>query len=444
MQRDLILHIGLSKTGSSSIQRVLASQRDALQAQGVYLPHSPGWANHALLPASLVNNQRILWGFHPATWEGLTQDARIARFRQEWAAELASLPDWAQRCIITAEQIGGLLRADDEVQRLADGLAPHFARTQVVVYLRRQDQHAASAYTQRLRSGVMVDPELPEGGPQQQPDYDYGALLDRFARAFGDAAMRPRIFDRASLAGGDVVEDFLRVAGIKLPNPPEADKTNSNLGLTLEGQNLLLAAGRRIAATAADDLWRDTPQWRRLAEAVGEALPGRGWRPTQAEAQAYMQRFAATNERARSRFFPDLPTLFPLDFSDLPVEPVLAAPDSLAPAALDVLLHEIANSAAREAHAAMAQFRLLKRLGDRPAMRQVLVRAIKFAPDLLSARLKAGEFFLEDGDLLQAREHADAAHRIAPDDRQVERLQRRVERGTPRGGRLSRKEAIEA
>jgi len=122
---------------------------------------------------------------------------------------------------------------------------------------------------------------------------------------------------------------------------------------------------------------------------------------------------------------------------------MLAAPDSLVPAALDVLAHEITNSAAREAHAAMAQYRLLKRLYGRPAMRQVLVRAIKFALDMLGARLKAGDFFLEEGDLLQAREYAEAARRIAPDDRQAERLLRHVERGVPRGGRLPRGEAIE-
>ncbi|MEJ0048783.1 MAG: hypothetical protein WDN04_23780 [Rhodospirillales bacterium] len=278
MQRDLILHIGLSKTGSSSIQRVLASQRDALRAQGMYMPQSPGWANHALLPAAFVNDPRILWGFHPGTW-GLAPATRLERFRKEWAAELNALPDWASRCVITAEQIGGLLRADDEVQRLADNLQPYFANIQVVAYLRRQDQHAASAYSQWLRGGVLTDPALPDGGPELQPEYDLGPLLDRFARAFGDAAMRPRIFDRASLAGGDVVEDFLQLTGIDLPIAPETPNRKSNLGITLVGQNLLLAAGRRLAATAPDDLWRDTPQWRRLAEAVSEAMPGSGWRP---------------------------------------------------------------------------------------------------------------------------------------------------------------------
>lgn len=191
----------------------------------------------------------------------------------------------------------------------------------MVVYLRRQDQHAASAYSQVLRGGIMREPGLPRGGPEVQPEYDFGALLDRFARVFGDASMRPRIFDRGSLKGGDVVEDFLLLSGIALPIPPEASKKNSNPSIALEGQALLLAAGRRLAAATGNDLWRDTPQWRRLAESVGEALTGRGWRPTQAEARAFMQRFSATNERARSRFFPHLPSLFSLDFEDLAVAP---------------------------------------------------------------------------------------------------------------------------
>ncbi len=425
MTRHLILHIGLSKTGSSSIQRVLASQREALQQLGVYMPHSPGWANHALLPASLVNDRRALWGFHPATWDGLTPAGRLARFEAEWRAEMAALPDWATRFIITAEQVGGLLRQNDEVARLGEVLGRHFGTVQVVVYLRRQDSHTASAYNQWLRGGVLRDPGLPEGGPETQPELDYGKLLDRFAAVFGQANICPRIFDRAELMGGDVVEDFLHVAGMTLPIPPEAPSKQSNLSITLGGQSLLLAAGRRMAA-AGGEAWRDTPQWRRLAESVSERLAGRGWRPTQREARAFMARYAETNERARARFFPERPSLFSTDFSDLPEQPVLAGPNAVAEAAMDVLIYEMGVGAAREGRAAMAQYTLLKRLGDRPMMRTVLIRAVKFAPDLLQARLRLTELLLDDGDLLQAREHAAAAQRIAPDDPRVLRLAKRV------------------
>lgn len=431
MQRHLILHIGLSKTGSSSIQRVLASQREALREQGCYMLHSPGWANHALLPASLVNDMRMLWGFHPGTWEGVTPAARIERFREEWDAEMAALPAWAKCCVITAEQIGGLLRTENEVQRLAKLLGKHFTSIKVVAYLRRQDQHAASAYSQWLRGGVMVEPGLPAGGPKELPEYDYGGLLDRYAAAFGESSVVPRIFDRASLKRGDVVEDFLALADLTLPAAPEETAKNSNLGLTLEGQALLLAAGRRFAATAGNDLWRDTSEWRRLAESVSEALPGRGWRPTRAEAEDFMHRFAATNERVRARFFRSRPTLFPVDFADLPEQPVLAPPDAAFPAALEVLLHEIASSAAREAQAAMTQFGLFRRLEDRVGMRRCLVRAIKFAPDQLQVRLRAADFFLAEGEMREAREHAEVARRLAPEDPRVERLVRRVERGAP-------------
>lgn len=399
-----------------------------MQAIGIYYPRSPGWANHALLPASLVNDPRILWGFHPGTWEGMSPAARLHRFRAEWAAEMAALPDWAERCVISAEQIGGLLRQGDEVQRLADMLAPHFASVKLVVYLRRQDQHAASAYSQWLRGGVLVDPGLPAGGPDQHFEYDYGPLLDRYARAFGDATMCPRIFARASLVGGDVVEDFFDAAGFTLPIPPEAPNKAANLSINLAGQALLLTAGRQMAAQCSDDSWRDQPAWRRLAEAVSERFPGTGWRPTRAEAQEFVARFRATNEQARQRFFPNQPSLFSEDFADLPEHKVLADPARLVTSALDLSIYEMTRSAAREAEAAMAQFRLLRRLEDRQGMRTVLVRAIKFAPDLLMPRLRLAELCLEDGDMLMAREHVQAAARIAPDNPKVQHLLRRARR----------------
>jgi len=231
-----------------------------------------------------------------------------------------------------------------------------------------------------------------------------------------------------------VVEDFLHVAGLSLPNAAEAPKKNSNLGITLQGQALLLTAGRHFAAKAGDELWRDTPQWRRFAEVVSEFFPGRGWRPTQAEARAYMARFAATNERARSRFFPDRATLFSTDFSDLPERPVLAAPQDVMPAALDLILHELARSTQREAQACMAQFRLLRRLGDKPGMRQALTRAVKFAPEMVAPRLRLAEIFIEEGDLRQAREHAAVAQRLEPADEQVIRVIRKLERAAAAGG----------
>ena len=428
MKRHLTLHIGLSKTGSSSIQRVLGAGRAAMQDVGVYYPRSPGWANHALLPASLVSDPAILWGFHPGTWEGMSQAARLARFRREWDEEMAALPDWAASCVISAEQIGGLLRRDEEVARLADLLAVHFATMRVIVYLRRQDSHLASAYSQWLRGGILEEPRLPDTGPATHFEYDYGPMLDMYARAFGQDAICPRIFARDKLVGGDVVEDFMACAGFSIPIPPEAPQKNANAGITQEAQALMLFVGRRIEAATGNDSWRDEPVWRRFAESVGERFAGRGWRPTQSEARAFLARFAETNEHARARFFPDQASLFDMDVADLPTAPQHADPAAMLETALDLAMHEMARSARREAEAALAQFRLLRRLDDRRAMRICLGRAVKYAPDNLEARLGLADWFIDEGDLAPVAEHLDAAARIAPDDMRVQNKRRRLAR----------------
>jgi tetratricopeptide (TPR) repeat protein len=424
MPRQLILHIGLSKTGSSSIQRVLAGQRDVLAAQGVFYPRSPGWENHMLLPASIVADPNALWDVHPGTWEGMKPEVRLAQFREQFAAEMAGMPAEAKRCVISSEQCASLLNHDDDVARLAALLRQWFDPISVVAYLRRQDKHAASAYTQNLRVGILADPALPEGGPTQLVQYDYGGLLDRWARAFGDAAMVPRIFERADLTGGDAVHDFLEIAGISLPALQDNPDRLANPSVTLAGQELLRRAGRTLEAQGSDRPWRDSPAWRRLTASITEAMPGRGWTPTRAEAEHFMAKFAATNEHARARFFPNRATLFPEDYAELPETLPAISTEDVADAALAALMYETGAGAKRQAEAAMTQYRLHKRLGEKGPARANLIRAVRFDPDLLIARLCLAEFFIEEGDLRQAKEHAEAALRIAPDNPKAARLDR--------------------
>ena len=89
-------------------------------------------------------------------------------------------------------------------------------------------------------------------------------------------------------------------------------------------------------------------------------------------------------------------------------------------------MSNLARSTQRDAQAAMTQYRLNRRLKDRPGMRNCLIRAVKLAPDLLAVRLRLAEFFLEENDLRQARQHAKAALRIAPDDAGALRMVRKT------------------
>ena len=102
-------------------------------------------------------------------------------------------------------------------------------------------------------------------------------------------------------------------------------------------------------------------------------------------------------------------------------------------AALHVLLNEMALNAEREAASALAQFRLLKRLGDRDGMRKMLLRAIKFAPDLVPARQHMAQLCLEEGELRNAREQADAGLALEPENPKLLRLRRKADGSAPPG-----------
>jgi hypothetical protein len=337
MPRHLILHIGLTKTGSTSIQHALAAAHAAMAAQGVYYPRSAGYLEHPLLALACVDDAAQPGLIHRAVWKGVPPAQRLAAFRAALAAEIADLPADA-RCVMSSEHISRLLRSPAEVGRLGDLLRPHFGTIEVVAYLRRQDQHAASAYAERLRGGILAPPALPEGGPAELPNYDYARLLDLFATVFGAASLRPRIFDRENLVGGDVVTDFMSVAGIAVELPADLPGRRSNARMSLLAQTVLLRAGGRFARVAKRGQLRNQAQWWRLAQMAAQRLPGPGWRPTRAEAADFLARFADSNESVRERYFPQRPSLFDDDLGDLPEAP-LAVPDTaLADGALELLV----------------------------------------------------------------------------------------------------------
>lgn len=426
---DLILHIGQSKTGTSSIQRVLGARRAELAALGVSYPASPGWANHGMLPASLVPPD-TLGHFNPALWEGMGAEARLARFRREFAAEMAALPPTTRLIILSAEQCSGLLATEEAIARLRDLVAPLAGRIRVVMYLRRQDAHFASGYTQALRVAQISPPGLPPYGPDRLPQYDYATLLGRWAAIFGDAAIEPRIFERASMVNGDAVDDFFALAGIDLVVPPDDPDRFSNLSITPAAIDLMRRMGDAMRETP-EGLSAASPIWRRFVTAVSDAMPGPGWKPGAAEAAGFLARFAAVNEATRRRWFPHRPTLFTDMPSAAPAEappPQPINPEAALGAACTLLLHEIKSAAQREAQLLVANARLLDRLGEEAPAANAYRAAIRAVPDHPVAQARLADIALAAGDIAGAEAHHAVLTRAHPDHQLTQRLGRLLKR----------------
>lgn len=421
---DLILHIGQSKTGTSSIQRVLGARREALAKLGVCYPLSPGWANHGLLPASLVPVEQ-LGHFHPNVWDGMAPAARLARFRAEFARELAAMPADTRLLLISAEQMSGLLDTPERVGALRDLLAPHVGSVRVVMYLRRQDSHYASGYTQALRVGHVGPPVLPKVGPAQRRDYDYAAILDLWASVFGEAAVTPRIFEPESLKNRDVVDDFLQVCGIDLQVPADDPDRQSNLSLTPGGIDLVRAMAEKLGA-APGGLNGSSPLWRRFVQGANDHLPGRGWRPGAAEARDFLARFAEVNEAVRRRWFPSRETLFtppPEAEPGAAADPAIDRAAAL-DAALTLLLAETEAAMRREAHLQSQIGRLREEAGDKDGARTAWRAALRADPTHPMAQQRLAEAALAAGDRAGAEAHLAVLQSAHPQHALTQRVAR--------------------
>lgn len=209
-----ILHIGLEKTGTTSIQRFLSANRTLLLEQhGILYPDHPSlWRDdsHPMLPASLLSSTHC--EFLPATCR-----ADPARIRA--ALERLARTD-ADRILLSAEHLSSRLDAA-AIEQLGSWLRPH--QVAVIVYLRRQDELALSSFSTALRSGRRTWFRPRDVTPADRY-FAYDALLEPWGATFGHANIRIRLFDPERFSGGDLIADFMEAIGVTRiqdwPRPP--------------------------------------------------------------------------------------------------------------------------------------------------------------------------------------------------------------------------------
>jgi hypothetical protein len=209
---QLLLHIGTHKTGSTAIQRFCLHNRDALAAQGVLYPNAyiANAAQHALAWALGVN--------HPKRDQSLTAEQVAQGFLDE--ARKAG----AKRLIVSSEDLESL--GDEGVMKLRNLFKDIPA--QIVVYLRRQDEAFLAAYNQRVKSfasrfhGTVEELSRKRFVPER---FDYWRLTQRWAKVFGDDAMRVRVYDPSRFPDRNIIPDFFSVLNLSLEGMTESSRS---------------------------------------------------------------------------------------------------------------------------------------------------------------------------------------------------------------------------
>jgi len=192
--RILFLHIGTHKTGTTSLQAMVAAHPAHFESQGLYYPRTG----------------RAGWGHHNIAWQ-LTGDERF----DPRAGTLADLLDELRTAdpsavLVSSEDFEYLYRAPGQLSRLRRALDDLGYAVRIVVTLRRQSDYVESLYAELLKHGLKADLDtfvsdaLAQGGVSHgtwEFRLIYDQLLDAFADVFGEDSVRAIPYDPDDSAG---------------------------------------------------------------------------------------------------------------------------------------------------------------------------------------------------------------------------------------------------
>ena len=212
----LSIHIGLHKTGTTTIQQSMNANRQTLLDHGLLYPLSGQiWGAHYLLPFALNERSKQ----NPIVPPDLDSDKVFDDLRDE----IARSPQ--PQTLVSAEAFAFL--DSDQVGALWEYVQDLDPR--IVVYLRRQDLLIESEFGQRVKQYEMPETrsftDFVANCETILPNLNFHTFLERWAGVFGDDRIDVGILEPPQLNGGELISDLL----LRL----DIDATDSDLSSTM-------------------------------------------------------------------------------------------------------------------------------------------------------------------------------------------------------------------
>lgn len=212
----ILIHLGATKTGSTTLQHLLEDNRPALLRKGIWYPEV-GLFWQPDRPHKQAGHARFV-----VEAAAGTQD-----LRRYLLSGLAQMPGQVHTIVLSSEAFF--------LNENSAALAQHFRDfdVEMVVYLRRQDEWANSQYAEFVAGGAISSTSLRIEQWLQLPAtrrcLDYEALLKNWQQHLPQAAIHLRRYLRSPGNDWNIIEDFVAATGLSeladLP-PPPLGKTN--------------------------------------------------------------------------------------------------------------------------------------------------------------------------------------------------------------------------
>lgn len=208
-----ILHIGLWKTGTKTIQSWLYQNRDPLGQKRIFLSQILDLPNNRLLPFYFQRQLELdSWARGLGVVNTENKRSFFSGFDKKFQAEVEAAKEDHDFFFITSEHFSVQLTSLGEIKALALFLNRFFSEVKVICYFREQADLGMSLYSTGLRESVTKEPDtwLQAVLTPESYLFDYMAIADNWASVFGKSACYFRIYDRKKFFLGDIRKDLMK------------------------------------------------------------------------------------------------------------------------------------------------------------------------------------------------------------------------------------------
>jgi hypothetical protein len=343
----LLLHIGTTKTGTTSCQRFLDRNDLVLEELGIHVMRTLGRPNHraAAVLATAIDATPDLH-----TLEGLRSEDEKREYESNITALLeeelrASAADVA---VISNEHLHSRVHDAAAFDRLRHLITDHFDSFSVLCYLRPSLDHALSLYSTLVtkRTTMSVDEFFARRISNPDHYFDFEKFLRPWVQFAGSrSAVDVRLFDDFAKDEYGILLDFTRRLGVDLRDSRFDVPSRANQSISAAGQQLLLVRNRIPQTVRAR-----YPRVERAFNAwIRSEFKGPGAVPALEIAERFHDTFAPSTDYVRRTFFPNREEILEPNWAKI----TQACSDANEVILTDSQVHELFRSSPRQFKAAM-------------------------------------------------------------------------------------------